>query len=96
MSFYDALERMTWEAVDMLFRYARAVPESRRTWRPAEQARSFSLNRALLVEYSSYRRGTGQVGCLALCPRRGSLLILLTGGSQRAFPLVVPIPKPIR
>lgn len=40
MSFYDALERMTWEAVDMLFRYARAVPEARRTWRPAEHARS--------------------------------------------------------
>ncbi|MGQ9882335.1 MAG: DinB family protein [Armatimonadota bacterium] len=40
MSFYDALERMTWEAVEMLFRYARAVPEARRAWRPAEHARS--------------------------------------------------------
>jgi len=40
MSFYDALERMTWEAVEMLFRYARAVPDEKLGWRPAEHARS--------------------------------------------------------
>ncbi|GBC93294.1 hypothetical protein HRbin15_01784 [bacterium HR15] len=40
MSFYEALERMTWEAVEMLFRYARAVPEEKLRWRPAEHARS--------------------------------------------------------
>jgi hypothetical protein len=40
MTFYEALERMTQEAVDLLFRYARAVPEERLRWRPAEHARS--------------------------------------------------------
>ncbi len=40
MNFYDALERMTWEAVELLFRYARAVPEEKLHWRPAEHARS--------------------------------------------------------
>ncbi|MEN3000701.1 MAG: DinB family protein [Armatimonadota bacterium] len=40
MNFYDALERMTREAVEMLFRYARAVPEEKLHWRPAEHARS--------------------------------------------------------
>jgi hypothetical protein len=40
MNFYDALEQMTWEAVETLFRYARAVPEEKLRWRPAEHARS--------------------------------------------------------
>ncbi len=40
MTFYEALERMTWEAVEMLFRYARAVPAEKLSWRPAEHARS--------------------------------------------------------
>lgn len=40
MTLYDALEQMTWEAVEMLFRYARAVPEEKLHWRPAQHARS--------------------------------------------------------
>lgn len=40
MNFQKAITEMTWEAVEMLLRYAKAVPEEKLSWRPAEQARS--------------------------------------------------------
>ncbi len=40
MNVYDMVKNMTEEAVDALFRYAYAVPETRRDWRPAPQART--------------------------------------------------------
>lgn len=38
MDIYDLVQNMTNGAVEMLFRYAHAVPEDKREWRPAPEA----------------------------------------------------------
>lgn len=40
MPFGQLVSELTWEAVEFLMRYARAVPAEQLNWRPAEHARS--------------------------------------------------------